>query len=81
MKSGLEFEDVLDLIKIHRNGSQFSALIDGLNVELVRGTIGLTIHDSRDLRVLNGDNKFLLSRPELYHIMSRTDLDYLFKRR
>lgn len=77
----LEFNDILECIKIHRNGSQWQALIDGYNVTLVPGSISLTIYDNRDRIIANGVNTYNLNPYEKCNIISLDPkkYDYLIK--
>ena len=57
----LEFSDVLEAIKIHRNGSHWTALLDGDTVKLVRGTMAFAIRDARDAIIESGVDTFPLN--------------------
>lgn len=74
----LEFYDVIESIKIHRNGSHWRASINGLNVELVSGTMGFRMFNAVDRMIESGVNKMKLTPEQLCEILKDPTLDVEF---
>lgn len=75
----LEFEDVVELSKIHRNGSHWRILLSGTTAKLVPGSMGFRIMDARDRLVEAGNDTLELTPEEQISILTRTDIDVVIK--
>lgn len=76
----LELGDVIDLCKIHRNGSHWAVLFDGQTVTLTAGTMQLRVMDAKDRFVQNSEYKIVLSPEDRVELFKRSDIDLRLKR-